>query len=186
MGSRVPHVSLLVKFSVLTFVCVAVLGGALAVALRQQILGHAASSARDLAMETADEVADDHITPADLQKGFSDEKLRQIDRSIEMLLLDGTIRNAKIYDGNARLVYSLKREEIGEQEDGEVYAALAGETVGGFEESEELDRRGYEVYTPLRFVGSTEPAGAFELYLPYEPIAERVEADTRRLYIVLA
>jgi diguanylate cyclase (GGDEF)-like protein len=186
MGSRVPHFSLLAKFSVLTFLCVAVLGAALAVALRQQILGHAASNARELAMETADEVADEHITPADLQDGFDDEKLMKIDRSIEMLLLDGTVRNAKIYDGNARLIYSLKREEIGEQEGGEVYAALAGETVGGFEESEDLGGRVYEVYTPLRFVGSTEPAGAFELYLPYEPIAARVDADTRRLYIVLA
>jgi diguanylate cyclase (GGDEF)-like protein len=186
MGSRVPHVSLLVKFSVLTFVCVAVLGAALAVALRQQILGHAASDARELARETAKEVADEHVMPADLQAGFGDEKLRQIDRSIEMLVLQGTVRNAKIYDGNARLVYSLKRDEIGEQEGGEVYAALAGETVGGFEESEDLGGRVYEVYTPLRFVGSSEPSGAFELYLPYEPIAARVEADTRRLYIVLA
>jgi diguanylate cyclase (GGDEF)-like protein len=186
MGSRVPHFSLLAKFSVLTFVCVAVLGGALAVALRQQILGHAASDARELAMETASEVADEHVMPADLQEGFDDEKLRQIDRSIELLLLEGTVRNAKIYDGNARLVYSLKREEIGEEEDGEVYSALAGETVGGFEESEDLGGRVYEVYTPLRFVGSSEPAGAFELYLPYEPIAARVGADTRRLYIVLA
>jgi diguanylate cyclase (GGDEF)-like protein len=126
------------------------------------------------------------VTPADLEYGLSEERLGLLDRSIEVLLLRGTIRNAKLFDGNGRLVYSLKRDEIGELEDGDVHEALAGGTVAGFEEGDEHGGKVYEVYTPLRFVGSPRPSGAFELYLPYEPIGAQVNADTRELYLVLA
>jgi diguanylate cyclase len=186
MASRVPHLSLLAKFSVLTLICVAALGAALAIALRQQILDRAARDARELAVETANDLADEHVTPADLEDGLSERKLNELDRSIEMLLVQGTIRNAKLYDGHGRLVYSLKRKEIGDHEDGDVGEALAGRTVAGFEEGEDHGGKVYEVYAPLQFVGSHRPSGAFELYLPYEPIGAQVKADTRELYVVLA
>ncbi len=184
MGSRVPHFSLLAKFSVLTFLCVAALGAALAILLRQQILDHAARGARELAAETAHELADKHLTPADLEAGLTDEKLSAIDRNIQVLLLRGTISDAKLFNPDGRLVYSVDRAEIGTRVEGEVRQALAGRTVAGFEEDADGDRL-YEVYTPLRFVGSSSPSGAFELYLPYEPIAAQVSADTRELYTVL-
>src|SRR5687768_13343442 len=170
MGSRVPHFSLLAKFSVLTFLCVAALGAALAILLREQILDHAARDARELAAETAHELADKHLTPADLEAGLTDEKLAAIDRNIQVLLLRGTISDAKLFNPDGRLVYSVDRREIGTRVEGEVRQALAGRTVAGFEEDSDGDRL-YEVYTPLRFVGSSSPSGAFELYLPYEPIA---------------
>jgi diguanylate cyclase (GGDEF)-like protein len=184
MASRVPHFSLLAKFSVMTFICVAVFGAALALALKDQITDRAARDARELARETANELADEHVRPADLERGLPDDKLARLDRSIDMLLVRGTIKNAKVYDGDGRLIYSRKRDEIGEVEDGDVWTALAGETVAAFEDGHETGRV-YEVYTPLRFVGSPEPSGAFELYLPYEPIAARVSAETRDLYPVL-
>ena len=77
MGSRVPHFSLLAKFSVLTFLCVAALGAALAILLRQQILDHAARGARELAAETAHELADKHLTPADLEAGLDRREARR-------------------------------------------------------------------------------------------------------------
>src|SRR5918998_3022833 len=120
MVPRVPHLSLLAKFSVLTLICVVAFGAALAVALREQVEDRAAADARDLARETANDLADEHVMPTDLEHGLDAEKLSAIDRSIEVLLLRGTIRNAKIYDGAGRLVYSLKRDEIGERHDGEI------------------------------------------------------------------
>ena len=42
-----------------------------------------------------------------------------------------------------------------------------------------------EVYTPIRSLGDGAPVGAFELYMPYAPVAAAVAHDTHRLYVVL-
>ena len=184
MLRRAPHLSLLAKFSLLTFLCVAVLGAALALALKQQIHDRAASDARDLAQRIANDVIDEHLRLRDLEYGLDGETLAEIDLSIEMLLLRGTIKNAKIYDGSGRVVYSLQRDELGSHE-ADARRAMTGETVAEFEGGEEHNGSVYEVYVPLTLLGGKYPAGAFELYLPYEPIAAQTEADTRQLYPVL-
>ena len=185
MLRRAPHLSLLAKFSLLTFLCVAALGVALAVALKQQIHDRAAADARDLAQRIANDVIDEHLRVRDLEYGLDGEKLAEIDLSIEMLLLRGTIKNAKIYDGSGRVVYSLQRDEL-RSHDEDARRAMAGEIVAEFESGEsEVDGGVYEIYVPLTLLGGKYPAGAFELYLPYEPIAAQTEADTRELYPLL-
>src|SRR5205085_8030638 len=42
-----------------------------------------------------------------------------------------------------------------------------------------------EVYTPLRFAAASRPTGAFELYLPYRPLAATIARQTRRLDLYL-
>jgi diguanylate cyclase (GGDEF)-like protein len=44
----------------------------------------------------------------------------------------------------------------------------------------------FEVYVPLVFAGARTPAGAFEIYLPYAPIASAIGEDSRSIYLVLA
>src|SRR5918993_4276025 len=184
MLRRAPHLSLLAQFSLLTFLCVAALGAALAVALKQQIHDRAAADARDLAQRIATDVIDEHLRVRDLEYGLDGETLAEIDLSIEALLLRGTIKNAKIYDGSGRVVYSLHRDQLGSHED-DARRAIAGETVAEFEDSEDHGGSVYEVYVPLTLLGGKYPAGAFELYLPYEPIAAQTAAATRELYPVL-
>ena len=38
---------------------------------------------------------------------------------------------------------------------------------------------------PLKFTAGGRPAGAFELYLPYAPVAAAIKDDTRTLYLAL-
>ena len=71
--------------------------------------------------------------------------------------------------------------------------ALDGSTaseVSDLRKAENANDRSFgkllEVYTPLRFTESGLPAGAFELYLPYRPIAAAIAHDTMRLYWLLA
>ncbi len=184
MLRRAPHLSLLAKFSLLTFLCMAVLGAALAVALRGQIHDRAAADARDLAQRIANDVIDEHVRVQDLEHGLDGQTLADIDLSIEMLLLRGTIKNAKIYDGTGRVVYSLQRDQLGAREE-DARRARAGETVAEFEGGQGHGGDVYEVYVPLTLLGGKYPAGAFELYLPYGPIAAQIEADARELYPLL-
>ena len=95
---------------------------------------------------------------------------------------------AKIYDPDGRIVYSFDRREIGRRgRDQEVRLALGGQTQAAFDRAGEARAfvgRVYEVYVPLRLIGD-RAAGVFEVYMPYGPIAARIEADSRRLYPVL-
>ena len=42
-----------------------------------------------------------------------------------------------------------------------------------------------EVYVPFKPDARHQPRGAFEVYLPYTPIAQTIRADTNRLYLIL-
>src|SRR6185312_7628557 len=43
-----------------------------------------------------------------------------------------------------------------------------------------------EVYVPLRFTATERPAGAFEIYLSYAPIAVAISRDERMLAVIIA
>ena len=185
-----PHLSLLAQFSLLSLVCVAALGAALVIALRDQIHDRAVSNARVMAEALAHDLADEHVTRRDLERGLSEAKLKAIDRRVEVLVLRGTIRNAKLFDERSRIVYSFDRLEIGRQEEGAATSrALRGRVVAEFDSERPTavggTERVYEVYVPVRLFGARRPAGVFELYLPYAPIAAQIDSDSRQLYPVL-
>ncbi len=187
--NRVPHLSLLAQFSLLSLLCVVVLGAALVLVLRDQIHDRAAATSRVMAQSIANDIADEHVTGRDLERGLGKRKLDAIDSSTEVLILRGRIRMAKIYDLQGRIVYSFNRREVGRRDlSEEVQLALEGHTQAAFEGAhEDLPGTGriYEVYVPLRLLGDDAPAGVFEVYMPYAPIAAQIDKDSRRLYPVL-
>jgi hypothetical protein len=74
-------------------------------------------------------------------------------------------------------------EEFGE--------ALAGSVASEVFDAQSADRpsgthgRLLEVYVPLIYAGKSEPAGVFEMYLPYAPVAAAISANQRRVHGVL-
>ncbi len=189
MRNRVPHLSLLTQFSILSLLCVAVLGGALVLVMRDQIHDRAAADSRVTAQSIANDIADQHVTGRDVERGLGNRKLNAIDRRIETLVLRGRIQTAKIYDPKGRIVYSFDRREIGRTDfNEEVQLALEGHTQAAFEGAHDAPAamgRVYEVYVPLHLIGDRDPTGVFEVYMPYAPIAAQIEKDSRRLYPVL-
>jgi sensor histidine kinase regulating citrate/malate metabolism len=185
MRNRVPHLSLLTQFSILSLLCVVALGAALVLVLSDQIHDRAAANSRVMAQNIANDIADEHVTGRDLERGLGKRKMDAIDRSIEVLVLRGRIRTAKIYDLQGRIVYSFNRREVGRRElSEEVQLALEGHTQAAFEGVQEsIPGAGqvYEVYVPLRLLGDDGPAGVFEVYMPYAPIAAQIDKDSRRL-----
>jgi diguanylate cyclase (GGDEF)-like protein len=189
MRNRVPHLSLLAQFSLLSLLCVVALGAALVLVLRDQIHDRAATTSRVMAQSIASDIADEYVTSRDLARGLSRRKLDAIDRRIEGLVLRGRIRTAKIYDQQGRIVYSFNRREVGRHDMGEeVELALHGHTEARFERADEQipgAGRIYEVYVPLRLLGDEAPSGVFEVYMPYGPIAAQIDKDSGRLYPIL-
>ena len=83
MGFRVPQLSLLVKFSLLSFICVAGLGLALVFLLKDDIRERALEDARLQAEHMAVGVAVDLLTSEELQAGLDARTLRALDEAIE-------------------------------------------------------------------------------------------------------
>ncbi len=110
-----------------------------------------------------------------------------LDRAIEVLVLRGTIRNAKLFNTNGRIVYSFDRSEVGQRAQGpEVDRSLGGAVVAEFEGGEtSTGERVYEVFVPMRLIGSEGASGVFELYLPYGPIARQIKQDQNELFPIL-
>jgi diguanylate cyclase (GGDEF)-like protein len=98
----------------------------------------------------------------------------------------------KIWSRDSTVIYSDDHTLIGRRFpiEGDLKEAFDGETtsdVSSLNQAENVDERRFgqllEVYLPLHF-DQQKPAGAFELYLPYGPIAAGIAEDTRRLYLL--
>ena len=190
MGARTPRLSLLVKFSLVAFLCVALLGVALYVVLQADIRQRALEDAQAQARYMAVHVAVDLLTGEDLDEGLDPRTLAALDATVQGHEAAGEIVTAKVFDREGRLAYTEERDQIGTDGGDHVQQALEGEMVGELQlNSAHIDALGgdvYEVYVPIRFERSGPPDGVFEIYLPYAPVEARIGRDLEKLAPVLA
>jgi diguanylate cyclase (GGDEF)-like protein len=189
-----PTLSLVQKFGLLSLAAFSVLGLALGYTLRVQVRGRATDSAAQAAELVARLGIQPHLSPEDLREGMSRDRVAQLDRLLKGGRLGEQVARLKIWDRDSRVVYSDDPNLIGRvfPASGDLREALEGEVaaeVSGLEEAEDASERGrgplLEVYVPLRFAGSEEPEGAFEVYIPYAPVAEAINRDTTRLSLLM-
>jgi diguanylate cyclase (GGDEF)-like protein len=165
--------------------------------------------ALDDAVRTAEVAAGIGIIPVltaeDLTQDFvplSDERVAELDAALSSALTRNGIVRLKVWNREHWLVYSDNEQlrtrwfpgnELLEGSfDGRVTSELTD--LSAPEEFEERDfGELLAVYVPLHVDdGGTlnatdgEVVGAFEIYLPYAPIAAAIAADTRELYLALA
>jgi signal transduction histidine kinase len=191
---RMSRLSLLGKFALASLIPIVLLGLVLAKTLQIQIRDQALTNARQLAALIARLDIQPQLTPDDLRNGLTPERLQQLDEVLHAGLVGEEIARIKIWSDDLRVVYSDDRDVIGRTfpPSHELEDALDGSIVSEVSDltkEENVGDRSYgkllEVYVPLTFPGDSEPAGAFELYLPYRPIEASIESYSRRLYLVL-
>jgi diguanylate cyclase (GGDEF)-like protein len=198
----VRRLSLLQRFAVVSLGLVVVLGVLMAQLLARMISDRALRSATDAAVLTTAVAIQPLLSPEDLVDDLPPEKAAALDRAVSGSRGSTEIARIKIWHHDGDLLYvadphtplpDAARSESGGSHalehamDGEVEAELIGE-------SEEpgnaalLRRYGslLEVYVPIRYPGMSEPAGVFELYLPYGPVRDSIRADTLRAVGLLA
>jgi diguanylate cyclase (GGDEF)-like protein len=189
-----PRVGLLGKFAFASLVPILLLGLVLAHVLRGQIRGRALLNARQSAALLDQSLVQPQLSRTDLRTGLSEARVRALDRTLQASLAGKQIARIKVWNREGRAVYASDHAMIGEAFplSDELRTALGGETaseVSDLQKAENARDRHFgqllEVYTPLRFQNGGQPAGAFELYLPYRPIAAAIGRDTRRLSYVL-
>jgi diguanylate cyclase (GGDEF)-like protein len=192
---RLLRVGLLARFALASLVAVVLLGVVLAHTLAGQIRQRALANARQSAQLIDQSLVQPQLSAADLAAGLSQRHIRGLDRALQASLAGKEIARIKVWNRQNRVVYASDHVIIGHTfpASEELRAALGGNTaseVSDLRKAENANDRSFgqllEVYTPLRFGGSSQPAGAFELYLPYRPIAAVIAHDTLQLYLFLA
>ena len=194
------------QFGFLSFVLLGAVGIVLGARLHQNSRERTLNEAVRSAQIIAEVGIQPLLQPSDLQQDFvplSDETRSVLDNSLQSSVSTNGVVRIKIWNLQHWIVYSDNTKLIGRWFAGEesLDEAFAGKTVSEITDlnsAEEMEERDFgtllSVYVPLRvdadgaFTADENGTviGAFEIYLPYEPIATSIENDTRQLYIALA
>ncbi len=189
--------SLTRQVAFLSLVPIVALGVILAHVLQTQITAQALSDAAESARLIARVGIQPQLTPQVMRQGLSPAAVRTLDEQLRTPSVADDLARVKIWNAQHRVVYSEDHTLIGRTlpPSYDLLDALAGTphpaalitpSKGGETASEVGLGQLVEVYVPLRFAGSTRPAGVFEMYLSYKPIAKVVARDKRTIAMLVA
>lgn len=180
--------NLLVQFSVISFVVMAVIAVVLVIVLSNKVRSDSINDLVDEAVGSASGRLLNAITPADLEVPMTGARYDSFHEFVQQSIVSERTARVKLWAKDGTVIYSDDPAGVGEQfpTKENLLKALGGETATEIKipEDPENDRERYlgtlmEVYTPIIFPGTTEPQGAFEIYQYYEPTAQRID-DLRR------
>jgi len=182
----------------MSLVPIVALGFILARVLEQQIITRTLADAGESAQLIARLGIQPRLTPSDLRNGLSARGIHELDEQLRARSVQRDLARIKIWNSQRKIVYSDDHSLIGQSPntsgDDDLHDALEGQAdpaevvtpERGTETASEVGLgRLVEVYVPLRFGGSGPPAGAFEIYLSYGPIAATVGHDERTIALVV-
>jgi diguanylate cyclase (GGDEF)-like protein len=185
------RLSLLGRFSLMSFVVLVALGLAIGLTLKRQIEDRALTRATQLAQVIAELGVQAHLKPGDLAKPLSPARRAQLDSLLAAQSWQGQqLQRVKLFDRDRRIVYADDPKLLGEQEarGSDVDKALSGLVLADLEHGTADDGEGtrvLEVYVPIRLAANLAPDGALEIYMPYGPVAYDIRTDVLTLYILL-
>lgn len=203
---RRSRLTLVTKFGLVSLIAVAAIGVLLGVVLQRSVRQRAIADAARTGEVAANVGVRPFLTVADLSNNFiplDAERVVALDATLGTSLSPGGVVRLKVWNRQHWLVYSdnaalrgrwFAGSELLEQAfEGRLTSEITDLTAP--EEREERDfGELLAVYVPLRAAasgefstdGSGEVVGAFEVYLPWSPIAADIHSDTRRLWLALA
>jgi diguanylate cyclase (GGDEF)-like protein len=192
----IPGLSLLGKFGITSLIPIVVLALVLGQTLRGRMQERVLTSNKHAAELIAKLGIQPLLRASDLGRGLDPNRYRILDNTLRAGLIgDEVVARIKIWNRDYRVIYSDNPEIVGQTfpPSSGLKAALQGDVSGHVEqdlsEAEEAGERNLgqllEVYVPLQFGDYQRPAGAFEIYLPYGPIAATIDRETTRMYLLL-
>ncbi len=190
---RLPRVPLLVKFSLVAIVPIALLGVVLEHTLQGQIRSRSLSEASGAAALISEVGVQPQLSPLDFTRGMEPARVLALGTSLESGAASSEIERMKIWNSHGVVIYSDNRALMGQsfKPSPELTRALGGKVASsiesGNEDNPDLRPTGQvlSVYVPIRFGADRRPVGAFEIYLPYAPIAKAIARETRTVSLIL-
>ena len=184
-----PRISLLARVGALSLLVIVLLGLSLGVLMQGVVQRRALETAEQTAQALVLTGVRQHVRVSDLTRGMDERRQR---RFVDMLrqehVSDLGVRRVKLFNGDARVVFSDRPAQIGTSaaRSENIQRALAGDVASEFVAGLEHSGHGepmLEVFIPFREGGRV--LGAFEVYLSYAAAAEGERRDTRLLYAAL-
>jgi diguanylate cyclase (GGDEF)-like protein len=138
-----------------------------------------------------------HIDAATLRNGLSPAALHALDAELGSHEVRRELARIKLWNRSDRVIYSDQPAIIGHafSPSDELQRALAGHPQDARiltprPHTEEAGEIGLgtlvETYVPLRLAATGPPAGAFEIYLRYAPVAGAIARDKRTITLLVA
>lgn len=170
---RLPKLSLLAKFTIISFLITAAIAIALGWGIQQQMEQNALSQATQNTADQVSTILNQKLYQADFKGTLDPARYEQIDSLIRQNVLNKHVVRVKIWNREGLLLYSDEKEQIGQsftdndelQEalDGKIVSAVSPEKEENKEEREQYGRL-FEVYVPLLPADSNQVAGVYEIY----------------------
>jgi diguanylate cyclase (GGDEF)-like protein len=190
-------VSLTGQVALLSLIPIVALGVVLAWVLRSEIVSRTLADADQSARLVARLGVQPRISPAELAHGLGANGIRALDDQLRARSVTYDLARIKIWNSTGVIVYSDDHALIGKRPgesddlrralDGRPNAATVVTPSRGSETAGEVGLgRLVEVYVPLRFTAAGPPAGVFEIYLSYKPIAAAIGSDERTIAVLVA
>lgn len=193
----VGRLTLTQRVALTSLVPMVVLGFVLTSVLEHQVETHSVADAGQSARLIASIGIQPRLTPSEVRNGLTAQEIRGLDEQLRSRSATENLARIKIWNAAHTVIYSDDHSLIGESfhEEADLNEALegrasTGEVLTPERNSETSSEVGLgklvEVYVPLRFAGGGPPAGAFEIYLSFRPIAAAVAHDKRIIVLVVA
>ncbi len=179
----------LISFTVLLVLMAAGVGYLVSSMLSSDIRQEQITAAR----ERTELLAQTAFAPALRHKlhGRTADQLRSFDKAALAASRTGGIGSLAVWDTRGRIVYATDHSQIGKiyRAPDTVAKALEGETVSATmnEPTSPIDRsKGEQIQVAVPLYGKDKKAhAAFEIHVPYAPIAAEISRRTRRINFVL-
>jgi diguanylate cyclase (GGDEF)-like protein len=195
--TTVGRLSLTRQVALLSLLPMIALGLILARVLQTQLVARSLSDATRSARIIARVGVQPELNPNNLARGLSKREIATLDQIVSQPAVGQELARIKVWNAHDTVVYSEDHSLIGRHlaPSDDLEAALSGHPLGAqlidpSRNSETASEVGLgelvEVYVPLRFKTSGAPAGVFEIYLSYRPVAAAVGGDKRMIALLLA
>jgi diguanylate cyclase (GGDEF)-like protein len=196
-GSHEGRVSLTRQVALLSLLPIVALGFILASFLQRQITARTLADASQSAQLIAQVGIQPRLTQRTVREGLSAAGVHALDVQLNAPVVARELARVKIWSADHKVIYSGDHSLIGRTlaPSDELLGALSGhpraaQLVAPRADSETASEVGLgqlvEVYVPLRFSSHGVPAGAFEMYLSYRPIAAAVTRDKHMIVLLVA
>ncbi|HEX4777349.1 MAG TPA: EAL domain-containing protein [Acidimicrobiia bacterium] len=194
------HLSLVVRFAILSLVLMTSLGVVLAWRLHSMIEHRNVASAGTNITLAVDFVANQQVQAgASAPSIATPQQLVQLRASMHALTKTGHIAGIAAVLGNAIVTFSDDESLVGRKIDmspalrdafrGQIRSAvLHGGSHASPHERALMKRYGklVVVYAPVRLAGRPQPVAAIQAYIPYGPIGRAIASDTQTTLVILA
>jgi diguanylate cyclase len=177
-GSR-----LFVVYAAASLVPVAVLGAVLVRGYHDQALERGRDQGRAQAAVIDEMAIGPALTGADLSTGLNDNELERLRSATDLAIFHGSVARLRLRSFTGAVAFSDDGSVLGAVSPSDpafVTAAAGGTDVQIVDDARQTPGTTIRVLQPVVAAASGQAIGVLEVYLPYDPIAAKVQAETRR------